>query len=283
MPELPEVETVRKGLVATVSGKNIQAVSVLWDKIVNRPDGEDLQEWEQSLVGQQIQTVHRRGKYLIFELDDSYLVSHLRMEGKYFYQARNSEEWNDKLDKHVHLIFTFTDGSRLLYHDVRKFGRIERVAKDELGSYFVQKKLGPEPTRDQFKLAMFRTELATIKRPIKPTLLDQSLVVGLGNIYVDESLFRAGIHPLRTCASLEVDEVEALYEAVIEVLDQAVKLGGSSIRTYRNTLGQAGEFQLSLCVYGRQGQDCLRCGHKIEKMKVQQRGTHYCPQCQPLN
>lgn len=280
LPELPEVETVRKGLVQLIAGKTISQVEVSWPNIITTE--EPLELWEEMLVGQKIQSVGRRGKYLVFEMTDWLLISHLRMEGKYLFF--NQEELPAIPNKHTHVRFTFSDGSQLHYHDVRKFGRMERIlnTSQTYEAYFQHKKLGPEPIREQFKQAVFKEQLARINRAIKPTLLDQKLVVGLGNIYVDEALFRSGIHPATPAKKLTDSQIEVLYDAIIKVLEEAVIAGGSSIRTYRNTLGEAGEFQTSLAVYGRQGEACVRCGHEIMKQQFAQRGTHFCPQCQPL-
>lgn len=280
MPELPEVETVRKGLVQLVADKTISKVEVSWPNIITTE--ESLELWKEMLVGQTIQSVGRRGKYLVFEMTDWLLVSHLRMEGKYLFF--NQGDLPEAPNKHTHVQFTFTDGSQLHYHDVRKFGRMERIlnSNESYHTYFQHKKLGPEPIRGEFKQTVFEDQLGKINRAIKPTLLDQKLVVGLGNIYVDEALFRSSIHPATPAKKLTHSQIEVLYDAIIQVLEEAVIAGGSSIRTYRNTLGEAGAFQTSLAVYGRQGKACVRCGHEIIKQQLAQRGTHFCPHCQPL-
>lgn len=278
MPELPEVETVRKGLENLVSGKVISHIEVKWPNIITTE--ESIDQWTESFAGQQIKSVGRRGKYLIFELSNWLLVSHLRMEGKYL--LFKEENLPLEPDKHTHVIFKFTDRSELHYHDVRKFGRMERLLNTDqtLAAYFKHKKLGPEPTPETFKLDMFQEQLGRINRAIKPALLDQKLVVGLGNIYVDEALFRSSIHPLTRARDLTELQIKELYEAIIAVLGEAVKAGGSTIRTYRNSLGEAGSFQTTLAVYGRQGKACIRCGETIIKQQLAQRGTHFCPHCQ---
>lgn len=274
MPELPEVETVRKGLERLVVGKTIEKVRVLWPKIIASPSAElfDLQ-----LTGQTIEQMERRGKYLIFKLSHADLISHLRMEGKYEVHLAD-----DPLTKHTHVIFMFTDGTELRYLDVRKFGRMVLVEKDQSQFYKGILALGPEPTPAEFKLARFKKELKQHRKAVKPLLLDQRLVTGLGNIYVDEALWEARIHPEQPADSLKPKEVEKLYHAIIDVLDRAVAAGGTTIRSYLNALGEAGTFQVSLNVYGQTGKPCLRCGTPIEKIKVAQRGTHFCPTCQKL-
>ena len=271
MPELPEVETVRRGLEKLILGKTIQSVEVKYPKMIQM----DLDAFRQDLLGQEIRSMRRRGKYLLFYLTDKVLISHLRMEGKYlFYPDAVPER------KHAHVFFEMTDGGTLVYEDVRKFGTMELLRKDQLEAYFAARKLGPEPTEADFLLPPFAAALGRSKKPIKPYLLEQTLVVGLGNIYVDEALWRARIHPARPAASLKPAEVKRLREQIIEVLQLGIEKRGSTIRTYRNALGEDGTMQDFLQVYGKTGQPCARCGSPIEKIKLGGRGTHLCPHCQ---
>ncbi|MCR8969453.1 DNA-formamidopyrimidine glycosylase [Facklamia sp. 7083-14-GEN3] len=279
MPELPEVNAVMIGLNQLVQGKTIKKVNVYWPRIVGAENDEEVKSFATQLINQKIIEVKRRGKYLIFILSDKVMISHLRMEGKYQHTPKDQLASYQK-DKHTHVEFMFTDGTLLNYHDVRKFGRIELIAKNELENYFLDKNLGPEPTENEFDVTNFQKDLSKINRMIKPVLLDQKTVAGLGNIYVDESLFRAGIHPASLARSIPLSNIQDLHQAIIEVIAEAVKAGGSSVRTYRNSLGQAGKFQQSLQVYGRKGQPCFGCGTPIEKKQLAQRGTHYCPSCQ---
>ncbi|MHC5230095.1 DNA-formamidopyrimidine glycosylase [Enterococcus sp. LJL99] len=274
MPELPEVETVRKGLERLVVGKTIQQMTVLWPRIIEQPD---VEIFEKKLIGQKIEKMERRGKFLIFKLTNYDLISHLRMEGKY-----ETHLPTDERNKHTHVIFTFTDGTELRYLDVRKFGRMVLVDQDQAVNYKGILLLGPEPIPTAFKLPEFRKALKKHKKAIKPLLLDQRLVTGLGNIYVDEALWEAKIHPEQLANSLKPKEIEQLYNAIINVLARAVEAGGTTIRTYLNALGEAGKFQLSLNVYGQKDKPCPRCGTPIKKIKVGQRGTHFCPKCQKL-
>lgn len=276
MPELPEVETVRKGLEQLVLGATIQSVDVYWDRIV--AGSIDSEEFKQLLVGETIIEFDRRGKYIIFRFEHWALVSHLRMEGKY--EVENSTA---PLKKHTHIVFHLTDGRDLRYLDVRKFGRMTLVPLGKEFSTTGIRLLGPEPTKEAFDGKTFYTTLQTKKRSIKPLLLDQTIVAGLGNIYVDEALFVAKIHPMRAANSLSKNEVSRLHESIIKVLGDAVKAGGTTIRTYKNALGYAGTFQVKLAVYGKKGSPCIRCGTPIEKIKVAQRGTHFCPNCQQLD
>lgn len=274
MPELPEVETVRKGLEKLVVGKTIKEVTVLWPRIIESPVTE---VFESQLIGQKIEKMARRGKFLIFKLTNYDMISHLRMEGKY-----ETHVPEDTRDKHTHVIFTFTDNTELRYLDVRKFGRMVLVEKDQGSKYKGILALGPEPIPAQFKLNDFRIGLKRHHKAIKPLLLDQRLVTGLGNIYVDEALWEAKIHPEQPANTLKPKEIESLYYAIIDVLGRAVEAGGTTIRSYLNALGEAGTFQISLNVYGQTDKPCPRCTTPIKKIKVAQRGTHFCPKCQTL-
>ena len=279
MPELPEVEAVRQGLNRLVTGRKIEHIQVLWPRIVDARTPEEVSGFEASLAGSTIQKVSRRGKYLLFYLDDGILVSHLRMEGKFhFFPQVNLAD----LPAHVHLKCYFSDQSLLVYQDVRKFGRFERLELGQEAEFFAKKKIGPEPTADCFLLPDFMESLAKSQQMIKPALLSQRLVAGLGNIYVDECLYQAGIHPARRAKDLRNNQIIQLHQAIIETIQSAVEAGGSSVRSYRNALGEAGHYQDQLKVYQRQGQACLRCGHEIQKIKLAQRGTHFCPHCQRL-
>lgn len=273
MPELPEVETVRRTLLELVVGKTIKHVRILWPNIIKRPA--EVQQFQDALVGQTISDIGRRGKFLKIFLDDYVLVSHLRMEGKYaLHQAE------EPYDKHTHVFFQFTDGTELRYRDVRKFGTMHLFAKGEEDCELPLAHLGPEPFASEFTPDMLYGQLQKTNRKIKAVLLDQKAVVGLGNIYVDEALFRASIHPERSANALTKKEVTLLHREIVDTLQEAVEKGGSTIRTYVNTQGQIGSFQLQLFVYGKKGEPCTRCGTAIEKIVVGGRGTHFCPKCQ---
>lgn len=275
MPELPEVETVRVTLKSLVLGKQIKDITVRWPKMVKHPV--ETEQFIEALKGETIVDVGRRGKFLILYTDHFALVSHLRMEGKYsVYQG-------DELpDKHTHIIFHFTDESELRYKDVRKFGTMHLFKKGEELDLDPLKDLGPEPFSEIFTQEFLSAKLAKTSRKIKPALLDQKIVVGLGNIYVDEALFRAGIHPERPGFDLSDEEIGRLHHEIVATLSAAVEKGGSTIRSYINSQGQIGMFQLDLFVYGRKGEACKKCGFSLEKKVVGGRGTTYCPQCQKL-
>jgi len=272
MPELPEVETVCKSLAATIIGKKIKGVEVFWPKIVKLPD---VEQFCQLLIGQTVQQLERRGKFLLFYFDTNVMVSHLRMEGKY--SIVSSDE---PYDKHEHIVFHFEDGTDLRYKDVRKFGTMHLFA---IGKEFTEMPLsglGPEPFAAEYTIAYLQQALLKSKRMIKSTLLDQTIVTGLGNIYVDETLFRAGVHPERLCTTLSADEIEAIYHESKATLSEAIEAGGSTIRSYINSLGEIGLFQLQLKAYGRAGMSCLTCGTMMSKLKVGGRGTVVCSACQ---
>jgi len=276
MPELPEVETVRRTLIELVAGKRIQSVTVKLPRIIQRP--QEPEQFADALAGHRIETVERRGKFLRIILDGLALVSHLRMEGRYgVYRAE------EPVEAHTHVIFHFDDGTELRYKDVRQFGTMHLF---EAGEELVQpplNKLGIEPLEADFTLKALQSRLSHRSSKIKPLLLNQEHIVGLGNIYVDEALFQARIHPERTADSLRPAEWKRLHAAIGETLARAVEAGGSSIKSYVNGQGEMGMFQHSLLVYGRKGEPCPACGRPLEKFVVGGRGTHICAKCQPLS
>ncbi|MFD2211130.1 DNA-formamidopyrimidine glycosylase [Virgibacillus halophilus] len=273
MPELPEVETIKNTLKQLVIHKTIEDVTIQWPKIIKRPG--DTAAFRMDLLGQSILNIHRRGKFLLFELDDYTLVSHLRMEGKY--SVHQKEE---KVKKHTHVIFTFTDQTELRYNDVRKFGTMHLFPKGMELTESPLNKLGPDPFDEAFTLDYFYQKLQHTNRLIKAVLLDQSVVAGLGNIYVDETLFKAGILPTRRADTLSKKETAAIRSQAIATITNAVAKGGSTIRSYVNSQGNMGMFQLELYVYGQENKPCKDCGCEIVKMKVAGRGTHVCLHCQ---
>lgn len=273
MPELPEVETVKTTLNALVKGKQIEHVTVRLARIIQRPD--DIQAFAHMLTGHSIESVQRRGKFLRIVLDGLVLVSHLRMEGRY--GLYNS---NDPLDKHTHVIFHFTDGTELRYHDVRQFGTMHLFQPGEDFLLAPLNKLGQEPLESSFTPERFKAIVAGKSTKIKSLLLNQEYVVGIGNIYVDESLHRAGIHPEESAKALTEQQLDKLHHAIVATLTEAVNAGGSSIKSYVNGQGESGTYQQKLLIYGRKHEPCHSCGTLIEKTVVGGRGTHYCPNCQ---
>jgi formamidopyrimidine-DNA glycosylase len=260
MPELPEVETVVRSVAAYLTGRRI--VSAQFTSRFVTPGNRS--KLVRRLAGRRIESVKRRGKFILIALDEGTLTVHLGMTGKLLMEGDAGE--------HTHGVFNLDDGM-LLYHDPRQFGRIEfsegvppRVAR-----------LGPEPLEIDFD--EFRERLRR-KTRIKALLLNQTFLAGLGNIYADESLFAAGIHPLAVADRLSTARAQKLYDAIRGILTHAIELGGSSISDYVNGRGERGWFQMEHRVYGREGEPCANCGRPIRKILVAQRGTHYCPHCQ---
>lgn len=273
MPELPEVETVKRTLNELIVGKQIERVQVNLPRIIRRP--EDPALFASMLAGHTFERVERRGKFLRLLLDELVLVSHLRMEGRYgVYRS------DEPVEKHTHVIFRFTDGTDLRYKDVRQFGTMHLFLPGEDLASSPLSKLGLEPLDDSFTTESLRSRLQQRKGKIKSLLLNQLYIVGIGNIYADEALFAARIHPERSPDSLSAQEWRRLHEAIVSVLSEAVKHGGSSIKSYVNGQGEMGMFQQQLSAYGREGQPCHRCGKELRKITVGGRGTHYCPNCQ---
>jgi len=260
MPELPEVETVVGSVAAHLAGRRIVSTSFT-SRFVTPGSRAKL---SQRLAGRRIESVTRRGKFILIALDQGTLTVHLGMTGKLLLEG--------EVGDHTHGVFILDDGL-LLYHDPRQFGRIEWSA----GPPPRVAKLGPEPLEisfDEFRVRLKR------KTRMKALLLNQAFLAGLGNIYADESLFAAGIHPLAVADSLSTARAKKLYDAIRGILTHAIQLGGSSISDYVNGRGERGWFQMEHRAYGREGEPCANCGRPIRKILVAQRGTHYCPHCQ---
>ncbi len=273
MPELPEVETVRQTLDHLLKGKKISEVNVRYPNIVKQPESSE--EFRIRLSGQTFQEVNRRGKFLVFSLTKDVLVSHLRMEGKY--RVLSADE---PLDKHTHVIFSLEGGEELRYNDVRKFGTMHLFSKGEAERSAPLNNLGPEPFDEAFTVEYLIANCHKTSRTIKQVLLDQRVIAGLGNIYADEVLYSAKIHPLVKADDLAAYQIEKLRTSIIEILTKAIELGGSTIRTYINSQGNIGQFQNLLKVYGHKETPCEDCGTEIIKIQSHGRGTHYCPTCQ---
>lgn len=273
MPELPEVETVKRTLNELIQGKTIQEVEVRLPRIIQRPD--DVQQFSSLLTGRTFERIERRGKFLRMLLDGIVLLSHLRMEGRYgVYQA------DEPIEKHTHVIFHFTDQSQLRYQDVRQFGTMHLFEPGEEWKQKPLKNLGPEPLDPNFTIEHFVERLQGRTANVKSVLLNQAVLVGLGNIYVDESLFKAKIHPEKSVSALTEQEIERLFLAIRKTLSDAVKQGGTSVKSYVNGRGEMGMFQQQLLVYGRKAEGCMECGTPVERIVVGGRGTHFCPVCQ---
>ncbi|ODJ55289.1 DNA-formamidopyrimidine glycosylase [Brochothrix thermosphacta] len=274
MPELPEVENVRATLAELVIGRTIEQVTIGVPKMIH---GVDSQQFAYNLIGEKFVDIRRRGKFLLLDTTNYTILSHLRMEGKYRLTLDEEEK-----SKHTHVVFQLDGGQQLRYLDVRKFGTMEMVPLGQEETTRAIKKLGPEPFGEDFQLDVFAKALSRSTRGIKNVLLDQKAVVGLGNIYVDEVCYVAKVNPIKPSNELNQTEVKRLYDATRSILTEAVKLGGSTIRTYVNSQGKIGNYQEKLVVYGHKGEPCPQCGTEIEKIQYHGRGTHYCLACQPL-
>ncbi|MEZ4675629.1 MAG: bifunctional DNA-formamidopyrimidine glycosylase/DNA-(apurinic or apyrimidinic site) lyase [Caldilineaceae bacterium] len=280
MPELPEVETYLQELTPALRGRCICGGTVRWPRTIERPD---VTTFLATINGFQFVDFARRGKYMLLGLDHTVrrerqtLIIHLRMTGHVTVYDKAVAP-----DKHTHVILDLTDGGQVHFQDSRKFGRLWLVSEPEE----ILSKLGPEPLSEDFVAAEFAQRLTGRSATIKALLLDQSIVAGVGNIYADESLYLAGIHPARTGDSLAFPEVLKLQQAIQTILAQAIaghgsSLGGSSIQNYQRPSGEPGSFQEQHRVFQRTGQPCATCGTQIQRIVITQRSTHFCPTCQP--
>lgn len=276
MPELPEVQTIVSELKqAGIVGRMIEHIEVYWPKTVAQPT---LAVFIKRLLHQTILDIYRRGKYLIFSLSDgSALLVHLRMTGRLLLTSADQP-----LPPYVRLILDLDHHRQLRFHDTRKFGRWYLVNHPD----DILHKIGPEPLDADFQLKTFKTRLKNKKRALKPLLLDQTFLAGLGNIYVDEALWEAQLHPLQTAHTLTDQQVKKLYHAIILVLKRGIESQGTTLGKGKTNFyrldGNQGQHQTRLQVFRRTGEPCNRCGHLIERLVVAQRGTHICPNCQFL-
>lgn len=274
MPELPEVETYLRDLGPLLQNQTVKGVTILWPRIVAMPT---VEQFMQGMIGQRFAHFSRRGKYMLFGMaGGNTLIVHLRMTGRVavYTEPRMA-------DKHTHVVFDLAEGGQVHYQDSRKFGRLWLVESPTT----VLENLGEEPLATTFGVDYLAAKLVSRTASIKALLLDQSIIAGVGNIYADESLFLAGIHPARPGSSLSAAEAEKLHGAVQAVLTHAIEhhgssLGRSSIQNYARPGGEPGEFQAKHQVFQRTGQPCLHCGQPIERMILAQRSTHFCPRCQ---
>lgn len=274
MPELPEVETYVRELAPELAGRQILGAQVTWSRTIAVPDAE---HFPGLIAGQRFAAFGRRGKYMLLGLESGMtLVVHLRMTGHLRVEAGDAT-----IDQHTHVVMPLDDGRLLLFQDSRKFGRIWLVPDAGV----VLARLGPEPLEDSFTVDGFGARLNGRSASIKALLLDQSIVAGVGNIYADEALFRAGIHPARAAGTLQAGEVAALHAAIRAVLAEGIakagsSLGKSGLQNYMRPGGIPGGFQDEFKVFRRTGLPCLGCGTPVERIVLAQRSTHFCPQCQ---
>lgn len=277
MPELPEVETIKNQLQKLIVGKKIKKVEVFLPRIVKLP----LNNFKKIIIGATIKKISRRAKILIFELSNSWsMLLHLKLSGRLIFRKKN-EALQPEDTKWNHLIYYFTDESRLFHNDLRQFGYVKLVKTKELTDFFEKEKLGPEPQGKDFTFNKF---LAILKRKsktkIKQFLMNQQSIAGIGNIYSDEILFFAGIHPLKKIADLEDGEIKKIFAGIKQILSAAIKFKGSSTDLYLDALGQKGKYASKLKIYGQEGKKCNRCGTIIKRIKLAARSAHFCPKCQ---
>ncbi len=266
MPELPEVETIVRRMRPEVVGHTITAADLRWERTLATPKPA---LFNKNIIGQSVESVNRRAKYIVIQLSADTLIIHLRMSGDILFRKVDA-----RAEKHDRLLLQLDSEKTLVFNDMRKFGRVWLTPspQDVLG------KLGPEPLDDAFTPEDLFERITRHKRQIKPLLLDQSIIAGLGNIYTDEALHLAGLHPLAKSDVIKRKQAENLWRSIREVLNEGIHRNGTSI----DWIYRGGENQYHLNVYGRKDEPCLKCGTPIQKIVVGQRGTHFCPQCQKL-
>ncbi|MGI6491401.1 MAG: DNA-formamidopyrimidine glycosylase [Peptococcaceae bacterium] len=275
MPELPEVETIRRTLEPKLAGLTFTAVNILLPRVIKQPAPDT---FAAGIIDKKILGIKRRGKYLLLLLSDNHiLLVHLRMTGRLTYSEKTAS-----LAKHTHVIFTLSDGCELRFCDTRQFGGLWLVTADSLSELSGFNKLGLEPLSAMFTREYLKQELSRRRTRIKPLLLDQTFIAGLGNIYTDEALHRARIHPERLTNTLTDNEITALHQAIREVLREGIENRGTTLRDYIDGEGRTGSYQELLRVYGRKGEPCTRCNLPLVRKKVGGRSSYYCPICQKI-
>lgn len=276
MPELPEVETVRRTLEYQLLGEEIENVEVLYSTMLS--PNKDC--FINNLKGQTFRKIARFGKYLFFIFDDYSIISHLRMEGKYFIKH------HERIVNHEHIIFYLKSGKTLRYHDVRKFGTMKLVNTTNLNEILNEpelKKLGKEANDESLDGEYLYNKINKLNIPIKTVLLNQEIICGLGNIYVDEVCFLSKLHPMQLACTLTINDCNNIVENSKKTLAYAIECGGTTIRSYTSSLGVTGRFQLNLHVHTKENEPCENCNTKIQKIKVGGRGTYFCYKCQRKN
>lgn len=272
MPEKPEVMTVAKSIFSLICNKTITDCYVYWDNIIAYPTSE---EFRKKIIGEKIKNVTTRGKFIVIELTKLFLLVHLRMEGKFMFREKGIP-----LNKHEHVEFILDDEVSFRFHDVRKFGKMYLFSKDEVYNKPPLSLLGKEFYSDDLTKEYLYDKLSKMRTPIKTALLDQTIIAGIGNIYDDEILFLSGISPMRKANDVTIDECQLIIDNTKKVLSEAVKLGGTTIKSFTSSEGVHGLFQNKLLVHSQEGKLCPNCKSKIIKIKLGGRGTYYCPFCQ---
>jgi formamidopyrimidine-DNA glycosylase len=275
LPELPEVETISRDLREKIVGHTIQRAEVFWEREIGHPS---VPEFLEHIRDRRIEGTGRRAKYLVIHLsDNATLLVHLKMTGQMLYVSADEPP-----NPYTRVLFHLDRDRQLRFVDIRKFGRMYLVEADSLADFHKIAQLGPEPLEEAFTLAAFKALLRKRKGRMKSLLMNQGFLAGMGNIYVDEALFRARIHPLRSSTTLKPRDVRLLHQAIQDVLHESIANRGSSIDDYRDASGQKGYHHVYLQVYGREGEPCVRCGRPLRKIVVGGRGTHFCSNCQRL-
>jgi formamidopyrimidine-DNA glycosylase len=276
MPELPEVETIKNQLLQKIKGKKIDFVEIKLPKMVK---GVSVKEFKEKVEKTIVKDVKRRAKLIIINLSNNYsLVIHLKLTGQLIFEKEFKSE---KVLKYTHLIYHFSDKSALLHNDLRQFGYVKLVKTDDLEKLFKEEGFGPEPLSKDFTLEKFKNLLSKKqKQKIKPLLMDQTFLAGVGNVYAQEACWCAKILPTKLVKDLSEKEISDLYHCLIKILKEAIKYRGSSVDTYVDIYGRVGDYISKLKVYDRENQKCFRCGTKIKKIVLGGRGTYFCPGCQ---
>jgi len=290
MPELPEVETTVRYLRKKVKGRTFFDVWSDWKKIIKKP--KSFNNFKKIIKGKKILNVRRRAKNILFDLSEGKtLLVHQKMTGHLLVGRWKKENGNwqpppgplsDKNNSYIHLMFTFENGLMMSLSDLRKFAKVELWDSDKLKESGGMKDLGPEPLEKDFTFAKFKKALEGQTRKIKQALMDSFVIAGIGNIYSDEILWEAKVHPLKKTSELSEGELKKIYKAVRKILPLAIKLQGESFSDYRTPSGEKGGYDDERKVYRREGEECSRCGGKIKRIKVGGRSAHFCPKCQKL-
>ena len=272
MPEKPEVITVANNLKKLILNKTITGCNVYWDNIIAYPVSD---EFKRQVIGQKIETINTRGKWIVIDLSNDSLLVHLRMEGKFMFRDKR-----DVISKHEHVEFILDDKTSFRFHDVRKFGKMYLIPKNLINDSKPLNELGLEYYDKNLTKEYLFDAIHSKRLPIKTVLLDQSIIAGIGNIYDDEILFMSGINPLRRACDISLAECDLIIKNTIIVLEKAIKLGGTTIKSFTSSEGVHGLFQNELLVHSKAGDMCPKCSNIILKTKVGGRGTYYCEKCQ---
>lgn len=277
MPELPEVETIRSGLALATTQHQFVDCAVLLERTIAFPDS---LAFQRAIRGQTLQSWQRRGKYLYCHLSVGVLVIHLRMTGQLKWNCQD-----EPLSKHTRVRFWCHGGKELRFDDQRTFGQMWWIPPDRAIASVIKawQTLGVEPLSEDFTVSYLSAQLQDKRQTIKSALLDQRIVAGIGNIYADESLFLAGVHPLRPCHSLTATEIAKLHAAIIQALQTGLQYGGTTFSSYVDSNGTRGNYLAAAWVFRRRGEPCRVCGTRIDRVKIAGRSSHFCPSCQPID